>query len=281
MRPREAAPPVPGPAGDRGGAPEAAGLRALIWDVDGTLVESEELHREAFNAAFAAAGLAWRWDRDLYARLLAVAGGKERILHFVRFAGLPQAGLPGLEDLARGLHARKTALYHGLLAAGRTELRPGVARLLGEAAQAGVALAIATTTSASNVRALLEAAPAAAAVAWAAVAAGDEARAKKPAPDVYELVLARLGLAPGRCLAIEDSANGVRAARAAGIPVLAAASAYTGDDDFTGALAVLDCLGEPDLPCRALRGPAPERGFVDLAQLGAWRARAAGEPSAP
>lgn len=281
MRPRESARPIPGPAGDRAGAPGAAGLRALIWDVDGTLVESEELHREAFNAAFAAAGLAWRWDRGRYGRLLAVAGGKERILHFVRSAGLPQAGRPGLEELVRGLHAHKTALYHGLLAAGRARLRPGVARLLGEAAQAGVALAIATTTSAVNVQALLDAAPGAAAVAWAAVAAGDEARSKKPAPDVYHLALERLGLAPGSCLAIEDSANGVRAACAAGIPVLAATSAYTGDDDFTGAVAVLDCLGEPDLPCRALSGPAPERGFVDLAQLGAWRALAAGGPSAP
>jgi HAD superfamily hydrolase (TIGR01509 family) len=257
------------------GLTEAPALAALLWDLDGTLAETEELHRQAFNRAFAEAGLDWSWDRDLYARLLAVAGGKERIRRFA----LDRA--PGrvrnLEGLMRDLHARKNAAYAELSARGGLALRPGVARLLGQATREDMALAIVTTTSPANVQALLDHAPGAAAP-WAAVVAGDQAAAKKPAPDAYLLALERLGLHPGQCLALEDSANGVRAARAAGVPVLAIPSAYTADDDFSGALAVLDGLGEPGRPCRALRGPAPPGGVADTAWLRNLHARASATP---
>ena len=154
-------------------------------------------------------------------------------------------------------------------------LRPGVARLLGEAQAAGVRLAIATTTSAPNVTSLLEATLGPGALdRFDVVAAGDIVPAKKPAPDIYLLALDRLSLVPERCLAVEDSRNGLLSSVAAGIPTLVTVNAYTADQNFPGALAVLDHLGEPDLPCRTLAGPAPPGPAVDLATLRAWLAAA-------
>jgi len=186
-------------------------IAALIWDVDGTLAETEETHRAAFNGAFAAAGLDWVWDEALYARLLEVTGGKERIRHYVAAHG----GRPALDDAAvAALHADKTRRYAEVVAAGGVALRPGVARLLNEARNAGVPVAIATTTTLGNVEALLRAALGPDAMGRvAAIGAGDDVAAKKPAPDVYELVVRRLSVPAARCVAIEDTVNGVRAAR--------------------------------------------------------------------
>jgi len=182
-------------------------LKALIWDVDGTLIDNEELHRAAFNQAFAEAGLDWRWNRRTYARLLAVSGGKERLAEFVQTDAPP---LPAGDCLLARLHARKTDIYNQLLAQGDIQLRPGVARLLAEAQDAGLTLAIATTTSPANVRTLVS--RFLGRIRWTVVAAGDVVARKKPAADVYRLVLEQLGLAPGHCLAVEDSFNGLTAA---------------------------------------------------------------------
>lgn len=209
-------------------------LKAIIFDVDGTLAETEEAHRAAFNQAFAERGLPWHWDRAVYGALLKVSGGKERM---AAFAG------PGHDDLIAALHRRKTELYTQAVAAGGVPLRPGIAALIAEAWAAGLVQAIATTTTRANVLALLGGHPE-----WCTVmACADDAPVKKPDPQVYHFVLARLGLSPGDCLAIEDSANGVRAARAAGIPVVVTRSAYTQDDDVTGALAVFPDLAEVGL----------------------------------
>jgi HAD superfamily hydrolase (TIGR01509 family) len=251
---------------------------ALVFDVDGTLAETEEAHRQAFNDAFADAGLDWRWDPPLYRRLLDVTGGKERVRHFTDARG----GRPRLDDAAvRRLHARKTARYAELVATGRVGLRPGVARLLAEARAARVPLAIATTTSRPNVEALLAAALGPEAPGWfAVVAAGDAVPAKKPAPDVYLLALRELGLPPGRCVAFEDSRNGALAALAADLPTVVTVSAYTDHHAFPpGVLAVLDHLGEPEAPCRALAGRAPPGPCLDLATLAAWLGPAASTPA--
>ncbi len=240
---------------------------ALIFDVDGTLAETEDAHRLAFNAAFAEAGLGWVWDVALYRRLLDVTGGKERIRFY-----LDQAGLPALpaETIAR-LHARKTELYVAHVDAGRLALRPGIARLILEARAAGVSLAIATTTSLANVQSLLRSTLGADSPGWfAAIGAGDMVVRKKPAPDVYDLVLERLGVAASRCIAFEDSRNGLQAARAAGLPTVVTVSRYTDDQSFPDALTVLDHLGEPDAPCCVIDGATPAAGHVDLATLRAW-----------
>ncbi len=228
-------------------------LEALIWDVDGTLAETEEGHRAAFNAAFAEAGLGWHWDVALYARLLAVAGGKERIRHYLDTT--PGAGTLDA-DAVRRLHAAKTAHYVAAVSAGSVALRPGVRRLLHEARAAGLRLAIATTTSPDNVRALLLATLGAEGPGlFEVVGAGDVVPRKKPAPDIYRFVLRHLALTGENCVAFEDTVGGLDAARAAGIPVVVTASLYGGRAGFQAAAMLVDNLGEADAPCRALAGP--------------------------
>jgi len=224
-------------------------LQALIFDVDGTLADSErDGHRVAFNAAFADAGLDWRWDVVLYGELLAVTGGKERIRHFAARHAPDFLARPDADAAIRSLHAAKTRYYLALLATGRIPLRPGVARLIEAARAAGLRLAIATTTTPENVTVLLETALAKSAPSWfEVIGAGDIVPHKKPAPDIYHWVLARLNLPASACLAFEDSAHGLGAARAAGLPTLITPSAYTCDEDFAGALAVL-----PDLSALTL-----------------------------
>jgi HAD superfamily hydrolase (TIGR01509 family) len=215
-------------------------LRALIFDVDGTLAETEEVHRRSFNDAFAAAGLSWRWNQSLYLKLLDVAGGKERIRHYIAAHG----ATPVLDDAAvAALHKDKTARYTRLVEEGEIQLRPGIKTLLHEAKPYGVRLAIATTTSRPNIDALLGATlnyqP------FEVIAAGDEVPAKKPSPDVYLLALKRLGLSANECVAIEDSPNGLRSAQAAGIPCIVTPSVYGGAGPFPGALRVVDLAHQP------------------------------------
>jgi len=223
-------------------------LRALIWDVDGTLAETErDGHRVAFNRAFADAGLCWHWDEATYGELLRVTGGKERIAHWWQGIDAAAANAPQASARIAALHAAKSRHYEALVRTGAVSLRPGVHRLLHEARAAGVTLAIATTTQPGNVQALLAHTLGPAAAGWFdCIAAGDIVPRKKPAPDIYCHVLAALGLAPQETLAIEDSGAGVAAACAAGVPVLVLRSAYARDDVLDGALALLDDLDDVD-----------------------------------
>ncbi|MCB2175923.1 MAG: HAD family hydrolase [Actinomycetales bacterium] len=224
-------------------------LQALVFDVDGTLADTErDGHRPAFNAAFAAVGLDWHWDVDLYGSLLGVTGGKERIRHFCERHDPAFLDRPDADEAIAALHAAKTRRYVEYVDAGRIGLRPGVARLVAEARAAGTRLAIATTTNPDNVTALLEADLGPQAPGWfEVIGAGDVVPRKKPAPDIYRWVLDRLGLAPEECLAIEDSAVGLHAATAAGLPTVVTRSPYTAHDDATGALAVLADLADTTL----------------------------------
>lgn len=219
-------------------------LRALIFDVDGTLAETEDAHRRAFNDTFAAAGLGWLWDRDTYLRLLMVTGGKERMR-----AWAAEIGSGPREDIIAALHRAKTARYADILAGGGLKPRPGVLRLIEEGRAAGLRVAVATTTSPGNVEALAQAIwrrPAA--QVFDVIAAGDEVARKKPDPAVYLLALARLDLPASEAMAFEDSRNGVLAARAAGLRVIAAPSVFTAGDDLSAADQVLPDLGAFRLP---------------------------------
>lgn len=228
-------------------------LKALIFDVDGTLAETEETHRRALNDTFAAFGLPWNWDQPTYRRLLRVMGGKERLRHFIEH-DRPEKADEALARLSE-LHAAKNRRYAELVGAGGVTLRPGVARLIGEARTQGVTLAIATTTSQANVEALLAKTMGAEALGWfAAIAAGDLAPAKKPAPDIFLLALRQLGLPAPVCVVLEDTVYGLRAAKAAGLATLVTPSFYTDDQDFSAADAVFDSLGEPEAPARHLAG---------------------------
>jgi HAD superfamily hydrolase (TIGR01509 family) len=218
-------------------------LQAVIFDVDGTLADTEETHRQAFNAAFKEFDLPWHWDIELYVELLAVAGGKERLTHYCRCVDSQRmARSDGMEFIAR-LHQRKTRIYERRVEMGAVPARPGVVRLIRELADADVRLAIATTTSRANVDVLLATALAdLPAGCFEVIGAGEQANAKKPTPDIYRWVLRELGLSGADCLALEDSRNGVVAACRAEIPVLVTESSWTRRDDFTGAITVLPNL---------------------------------------
>ena len=208
-------------------------MAAFIFDVDGTLAETEELHRHAFNATFAAAGLDWHWDPTLYGELLKVTGGKERIRAFIDGA---DPGYAMSEERIAVLHSEKTKAYADIIARGGVCLRPGVRDLIGLAKSMRIKLAVATTTTLPNVDALCVACwgePARAV--FDVVAAGDEAPRKKPAPDIYNIALDRLGLEPKDCIAFEDSRNGMLAAKSAGLQVVITPSQYTAGEDFTEA----------------------------------------------
>ena len=215
-------------------------LQALIFDVDGTLAETEELHRRAFNETFAEAGLGWVWSQDDYRQLLKTTGGKERMARFAAEIGIDPASLPIAE-----LHRAKTARYVDLMARGEIGLRPGIDALIREARAAGIKVAVATTTSFENVEALARAV-------WGQgarevfddVAAGDMVAAKKPAPDVYDLALRQLGVTAGEAVALEDSRNGLRSAAAAGLRCVISPGPYTADEDFSGADLVVGCFTE-------------------------------------
>ncbi|NTV95308.1 MAG: HAD family hydrolase, partial [Thiobacillus sp.] len=216
-------------------------LKALLFDVDGTLADTErDGHRPAFNAAFREYGLDWDWDVELYGKLLAVTGGKERMRYYVEHFNTGYVKPADFDDLVVELHKAKTRHYTRMLAEGGIPLRPGVRRLLEEARAAGLILGVATTTTPDNVTALLRHSLAEDGPDWfAVIAAGDIVPAKKPAPDIYTWALERLGLAAEECLAFEDSKNGIRSSQGAGLKTVVTVNDYTRDDDFTGAVAVL------------------------------------------
>ncbi len=222
-------------------------LKALIFDVDGTLAETEEAHRTAFNLTFEKWGLGWHWTRDAYRDLLRTTGGKERMRAF-QDSLPPDARRLDADDLAR-LHAEKTAAYGAILASGGLRLRPGVGELIAAARAAGLKIAIATTTNAPNVEALARCCwNSPASEIFDEIAAGDMVPAKKPAPDLFLLALEKLGLPASACIAFEDSRNGLVSARGAGLRVLVTPSAYTEGEDFSEADWIAPSLEPRHLP---------------------------------
>jgi len=222
-------------------------IKAIIFDVDGTLADTEDGHRKSFNKAFAESGLDWNWDVALYDKLLRVTGGKERIKYFVETFRPDFARPADYESFVKSLHAVKTRHYTDMLGEGHIPLRPGIKRLIHDAHAAGITLAIATTTTPENVSALLEVGLGKNwADFFAANGCGDIVPHKKPAPDIYFWVLDKLGLSAADCIALEDSNNGLRSALAAGIKTYVTTNPYTHWHDFDGAAGIFDDLS--DLP---------------------------------
>ncbi len=244
-------------------------LKAVIFDVDGTLAETErDGHRIAFNRAFIDNGLDWHWDPVLYGELLAVTGGKERIRYYLENFHL-QCGFNGdPTPTIDKLHSDKTLHYAQLLSADTIKLRSGVKRLLGECREAGLRLAIATTSMPENVRGLLRNTLGEQAIDWFdCIADGGSVGPKKPAADIYHFCLQQLGLAAKDCLVIEDSANGLQAAIGANLATLITINDYTRQDDFNGAIAVVDQLGEPGLPTQLLAGEPVKDPYISVNAL--------------
>jgi len=220
-------------------------LKALIFDVDGTLADTEMAHLSAFNLAFAEMGLDWHWDVPLYTRLLEVSGGKERIRAYWESRGdMPrEIGAGAVNATIARLHEIKTAAYEQAVQDGQVQMRPGVLQLMSAAMADGLRLAIATTTSPVNIASLLKR--------WigldwrehfSVIEDASTAPRKKPDPLVYLQTLQRLGLTARDCLAIEDSANGLKAALESGLPTVITTNAFTAHQDFTGALRTLTSL---------------------------------------
>jgi HAD superfamily hydrolase (TIGR01509 family) len=216
-------------------------IEAVLWDVDGTLAETErDGHRIAFNRAFEATGVPWRWDEQRYGELLRVAGGRERMLFDMLSQPQAPSSAAEREALAARLHPIKNRLYADIVAQRELPLRPGVAELFDDCAAASVRMAVVTTTSRGNVDALLGAHLGSH---WqsrfAAIVCAEDAPRKKPDPEAYEVALQRLGLQARRdhVIAIEDSPAGVAAARAAGVSVVVTRSYYFATERPDAALA--------------------------------------------
>jgi len=228
-------------------------LKALIFDVDGTLADTERAHLAAFNHAFSEMGMGWVWDEALYTELLDISGGKERILHYWKTVqpGVRELGGMAVSDTVNRLHELKTAAYESAVNDGAVALRPGVLAL------------IATTTSPVNIAALLRRAVGADwRLNFTAIGDASTAPIKKPHPQVYLQMLSKLQLPAAHCLAFEDSSNGLRSATGAGLATLITPTRFTAHHDFARAMRVVPDLGE-----------------VDLARLRRWHAKAA--PTTP
>ncbi|MBB6209908.1 HAD-IA family hydrolase [Novispirillum itersonii] len=246
---------------------------ALLFDMDGTIAETEELHRCCFNRAFAAFHLPWHWDEPTYHRLLDVPGGRERIAAYATRTGT--ADYVALTDnpALDALHRWKTTDMAALLASGDSGLvaRPGVARLCREALSAGVALALVTTSQRPVAEQVLrQTLGEELAAGFRVVICGSDVRVKKPDPESYLLALQRLGVDAGQAVAVEDSAVGLHSARSAGLRCVITESLYTREQDFSGAALAVSDLGEPDrwpVPVRPVRGGAPVAP-VTVASLG-------------
>ena len=225
-------------------------MPTLIFDCDGVLADTERYgHLPAFNQAFREFGLPVQWSDEEYASRVLIGGGKERMASLLTPDFVAATGLPTdprtQEDLIGKWHRRKTEIYTALVAEGRMPARPGISRLVNEAIEAGYGLAVASTSAETSVRAVLVHAVGADIAAVFRVFAGDIVAAKKPAPDIYLLALKELGITSGEAVVVEDSANGLRAALAAGLRTVVTVSSYTRDEDFVGADLVISSLGDP------------------------------------
>lgn len=243
-----------------------ATLQALLFDVDGTLADTErDGHRPAFNLAFKKAGLDWHWDAELYGKLLAVTGGKERIKFYLEKFNTNFKKPADFDEFVKGLHASKTEFYKQLMAEGKIPLRPGVENLINEARKAKMRMAIVTTTTPANVTALLTNTLGPDSESWfEVIAAGDIVPAKKPAPDIYDWALDKMSLKPEETIAFEDSANGIKSSIAANIKTIITINEYTKNDDFRQAALVLDQMGEVLNPFRVLQGEVGNRTYLSL-----------------
>jgi HAD superfamily hydrolase (TIGR01509 family) len=251
---------------------------ALIFDCDGVLADTErDGHRPAFNETFTAVGLPVQWSEEEYGEKLKIGGGKERMAslltdEFVRANALP-VDAEGQRELLADWHRRKTATYKAIVRAGRLPARPGIARIVGEALDAGWSLAVASTSAEESVRAVLEHAMGADAAQAFAVFAGDAVAAKKPDSAIYELALEQLAISPEEAIVIEDSRNGLLAAVGAGLRCVVTVSSYTAEEDMSEAVLVVTSLGDPGEPARVLanRSAARPGEQVTLADLDACR----------
>lgn len=233
-------------------------IQAIFFDQDGVIIDTErDGHRVSFNETFKEFGYDFAWSVEEYHELLQVAGGKERMKHYLNTKGFGVPVEPAeVDDLIARMHKRKTTMFIEMIESGRLPLRPGIDRFMQEAVAAGLRLGVCTTSNEKAAQAiahgLLKDIP------FEFVLAGDIVEKKKPAPDIYNLGLERSGLRPEDVFVVEDSRNGVLAAKAAGMKILATTNVYTEKEDLSQAEIIVSCLGDPSGEKAALKKGPPE-----------------------
>ena len=244
-------------------------LKALLFDVDGTLANTERNgHRVAFNLAFQDAHLDWQWSESFYGELLAITGGKVRLRYYLQHYQTTLSLPTDMEDFIATLYETKNQHYIKLLAQGHISLRLGIACLLKDARTAGLKLGIATTSAVENVTALLTHTLGPDAKTWFdVIATGECVPTQKPAPDVYFYAMEHMNITAEECMAFEDSENGLHAATAAGLKTIITVNEYTCDQDFTGAVAVLDSLGDHQHPFKVIGGACDSATYLTMEQI--------------
>lgn len=221
-------------------------IKAVFFDQDGVIIDTErDGHRVAFNQTFKDFGFNFEWGVDYYHELLQVAGGKERMKHHLKTKGFGKEVNPDeVDDLVQRMHKHKTAVFVDLIENGRLPLRPGIKRFMKEINDKGLVMGVCTTSNEKAANAVAKGVLAD--IKFNFILAGDIVSKKKPDPEIYNLALEKSGLKPDECLVIEDSRNGVLAARAAGMNVVATTNPYTEKEDLTDAHIIVTCLGDPD-----------------------------------
>lgn len=223
-----------------------AQIKAIFFDQDGVIIDTEkDGHRVAFNEAFKEFGYDFQWGVETYQRLLEISGGKERMRHYFNQKGLfSDMSADELDAFIKKLHKRKTEIFISLIESGKLPLRAGVKRLMREAMESGVRLGVCTTANERSANAIAKGMLGD--IEFEFVLAGDVVTKKKPDPEIYLLALERSGLNPEQCVVVEDSRNGVLAAKAAGLHIVATTNIYTEDEDLSDAAIVVTRLGEAD-----------------------------------
>jgi HAD superfamily hydrolase (TIGR01509 family) len=243
-------------------------LEALIFDVDGTLVDTEELHRQAYNQTFLDFGFGWQWDADRYAELLTESGGQARIARHIDEISLSPAEKTRLRRVIPAIHKEKTRLYGQLIESNKVRPRPGIARLIQHARGAGVRVGLVASSASANVDALVSSLLGSELrQTVVAIVCGDMVSRKKPAPDLYELLLTMLRVSPPDVVAFEDSTNGLLAAKACGLYTIITPTRWTMAQKFQGADLVLSSLGDPDTPLDAADAAKVGKPYLELPKL--------------
>ena len=223
-----------------------AEIKAIIFDQDGVIIDTErDGHRVAFNKTFKEFGFDFEWDVDYYHELLQVAGGKERMRHHLHTKGFGREVKPEEEDeLIKAMHKRKTEIFIELIKEGALPLRPGIKRIMKGAMNRGLKVGICTTSNEKAAHAV--AYEILKDIKFDFVLAGDVVEKKKPDPEIYLLGLKKGGLKAEECIVVEDSRNGLLAAKAAGMNVVVTTNHYTEKEDLKDADIIVTCLGDPD-----------------------------------